>query len=67
MTPMREFPATARRILPRSETTACESLCLFTCLSQKTIKDKVKMGLTLLKGDRGKKRRSKTVALPIVT
>ena len=51
----------------RAETTACESLCLFTCLSQKTIKDKVKMGLTLLKGDRGKKRRSKTVALPIVT
>lgn len=53
----------------REETTACESLCLFTCLSQKTIKDKVKMGLTLLKGDRGKNGRKKTaaVALPVVS
>jgi MoaA/NifB/PqqE/SkfB family radical SAM enzyme len=38
----------------RAETTACERLCLYTCLSQKTIKDKVKMGLTLLTGNRGK-------------
>jgi MoaA/NifB/PqqE/SkfB family radical SAM enzyme len=51
----------------RDETTACESLCLFTCLSQKTIKDKVKMGLTLLKGERGKKRGKTAVALPVVS
>ena len=35
--------------LRRKETTSCEKLCLFTCLSQKTLKDKVKMGLTLIK------------------
>ena len=34
----------------RRETTACDSLCLFTCLSQKTLGDKVKMGLTLITG-----------------
>jgi MoaA/NifB/PqqE/SkfB family radical SAM enzyme len=51
----------------RDETTACESLCLFTCLSQKTIKDKVKMGLTLLKGERGNKRGKNAVALPVVS
>ena len=28
------------------------TLCLFTCLSQKNLGDKLKMGLTLLKGDR---------------
>ncbi len=32
----------------RKETTECETLCLFTCLSQKTLTDKVKMGVTLL-------------------
>lgn len=32
----------------RKETTECERLCLFTCLSQKTLADKVKMGITLL-------------------
>ena len=37
----------------RQETTACDRLCLFTCLSQKTIADKVKMGVTLLSGARG--------------
>lgn len=54
----------------RAETVACEKLCLFTCLSQKTVRDKVKMGLTLLNGNRGKgrKRRSrKAVPLPTVT
>lgn len=41
----------------RADTVACERLCLFTCLSQKTIVDKVKMGLTLLAGSReGKKK-----------
>ena len=32
----------------RQETVACETLCLFTCLSQKNLGDKVKMGLKLL-------------------
>ena len=34
--------------LRRQETTECDRLCLFTCLSQKTILDKVKMALTLM-------------------
>jgi MoaA/NifB/PqqE/SkfB family radical SAM enzyme len=38
----------------RAETVACEKLCLFTCLSQKSVADKVKMGLTLLGGNREK-------------
>jgi MoaA/NifB/PqqE/SkfB family radical SAM enzyme len=33
----------------RAETVKCEKLCLFTCLSQKNISDKVKMGMQLLK------------------
>jgi MoaA/NifB/PqqE/SkfB family radical SAM enzyme len=32
----------------RKQTVACDRLCLYTCLSQKTLSDKVKMGLTLL-------------------
>jgi MoaA/NifB/PqqE/SkfB family radical SAM enzyme len=32
----------------RQETVECDSLCLFTCLSQKTLVDKVKMGLVLI-------------------
>jgi MoaA/NifB/PqqE/SkfB family radical SAM enzyme len=38
----------------RKETVACDKLCLYTCLSQKTIGDKVKMGLNLLKNQHGK-------------
>lgn len=34
----------------RHDTIACEKLCLITCLSQKTLKSKVQMGLQLLKG-----------------
>jgi MoaA/NifB/PqqE/SkfB family radical SAM enzyme len=34
----------------RKETVACDSLCLFTCLSHKTLGDKLKMGLTLIAG-----------------
>ena len=34
----------------RKETVACDSLCLFTCLSQKTFTDKVRMGLVLIAG-----------------
>jgi MoaA/NifB/PqqE/SkfB family radical SAM enzyme len=36
----------------RKETVECTKLCLFTCLSQKTLWDKAKMALTLIKGDR---------------
>ncbi len=36
----------------RKETVECTRLCLFTCLSQKTLWDKAKMALTLLKGNR---------------
>jgi MoaA/NifB/PqqE/SkfB family radical SAM enzyme len=32
----------------RRQTVECDRLCLYTCLSQKTLTDKVKMGLTLL-------------------
>lgn len=32
----------------RRETTSCDRLCLFTCLSQKTLRDKVRMGFTLI-------------------
>jgi MoaA/NifB/PqqE/SkfB family radical SAM enzyme len=34
----------------RQGTVTCEKLCLIACLSQKTLGDKMKMGLTLLKG-----------------
>lgn len=40
----------------RRQTVACDRLCLITCHSQKTLKDKVNMGIRLLKGQ---KRRSK--------
>lgn len=36
----------------RRQTVTCERLCLITCLSQKTLKDKVKMGVQLLKGQK---------------
>lgn len=36
----------------RKQTVACDRLCLITCLSQKTLKDKVSMGVKLLKGQR---------------
>jgi MoaA/NifB/PqqE/SkfB family radical SAM enzyme len=32
----------------RCQTTNCEKLCLFTCLSQKGLKDKVQMGIKLI-------------------
>lgn len=34
----------------RKETVECSRLCLYTCLSQKTIFDKIKMGITLITG-----------------
>jgi MoaA/NifB/PqqE/SkfB family radical SAM enzyme len=36
----------------RKQTVSCDRLCLITCLSQKTLKDKVSMGLKLLKGQK---------------
>jgi radical SAM protein with 4Fe4S-binding SPASM domain len=51
----------------RAETVACDKLCLFTCLSQKTVRDKVKMGMTLLTGNRGQRRRKPTLNLPVVS
>ncbi len=36
----------------RKETVECTKLCLFTCLSQKTLWDKAKMVFTLLRGGR---------------
>lgn len=63
----------------RAETVACDRLCLYTCLSQKTILDKVKMGVTLLTGNRGKNKgntgtpkpvevkHDKNIHLPIIT
>jgi MoaA/NifB/PqqE/SkfB family radical SAM enzyme len=39
----------------RKQTVACDRLCLYTCLSQKTLTDKVKMGLVLLQNQRGRK------------
>ena len=33
----------------RRQTVECDRLCLYTCLSQKTLVDKIKMGLTLLR------------------
>jgi radical SAM protein with 4Fe4S-binding SPASM domain len=40
----------------RQQTVSCDRLCLITCLSQKTIKDKVTMGVQLLKGQRRRSR-----------
>ncbi|HZK81910.1 MAG TPA: radical SAM protein [Humisphaera sp.] len=64
----------------RAETTACEKLCLYTCLSQKTVMDKAKMAVTLLTGNRGKNhshkheavdqlqvKHDKNIHLPILT
>jgi MoaA/NifB/PqqE/SkfB family radical SAM enzyme len=46
----------------RKETVACETLCLFTCLSQKTLGDKVKMGMKLL----GQPKAAAAVAAPAI-
>jgi MoaA/NifB/PqqE/SkfB family radical SAM enzyme len=40
----------------RRQTVACDRLCLITCLSQKTLMDKVNMGVRLLKGQNRKPR-----------
>jgi MoaA/NifB/PqqE/SkfB family radical SAM enzyme len=34
----------------RRDTVACDKLCLLTCVSQKSLSDKVKMGLQLIRG-----------------
>ncbi len=36
----------------RKQTVECDRLCLYTCLSQKTLADKVKMGLNLLRNQK---------------
>jgi MoaA/NifB/PqqE/SkfB family radical SAM enzyme len=36
----------------RRQTVECDKLCLYTCLSQKTLVDKIKMGVGLLKHQR---------------
>jgi hypothetical protein len=36
----------------RQQTISCDRLCLITCLSQKTLMDKVSMGMKLLKGQK---------------
>ncbi len=46
----REIWAGEEARIRRQETVACDKLCLFTCLSQKSLKDKVEMGLTMIKG-----------------
>jgi len=40
----------------RKHTTECERLCLGTCLSPKSLTDKVKMGLVMLRGSRSPKK-----------
>jgi MoaA/NifB/PqqE/SkfB family radical SAM enzyme len=42
------YSAQARQV--RHDTSTCEKLCLITCLSQKTLGNKVGMALTMLKG-----------------
>ena len=49
----------------RAETVACTKLCLYTCLSQKTVMDKVKMGVTLLTGNRGKNKAHRAPQRPV--
>jgi MoaA/NifB/PqqE/SkfB family radical SAM enzyme len=48
----------------RQETVACDSLCLFTCLSQKTLTDKVKMGLVLISGNKQRQSPSEITQTP---
>jgi MoaA/NifB/PqqE/SkfB family radical SAM enzyme len=47
----------------RRQTVACDKLCLITCLSQKTLTDKMKMGARLLSGQN---RRAASATKPIV-
>ena len=44
----REIWSSPAAVEHRRDTTKCETLCLFTCLSQKTILDRVKMAKTVL-------------------
>ncbi|MBI1375464.1 MAG: radical SAM protein [Phycisphaera sp.] len=58
----------------RKETSECEKLCLFTCLSQKTLVDKARMAVRLFGANKtGSKRNSdggsggsRTVSLPVL-
>jgi MoaA/NifB/PqqE/SkfB family radical SAM enzyme len=49
----------------RKQTVECTKLCLYTCLSQKTVLDKVKMGLTLIGGNRGRNKGNTGAPKPI--
>ena len=55
----------ARKI--RKETVECDKLCLYTCLSQKTLGDKVKMGMVLLKGQKSHSQPLITTIQPMET
>ena len=50
----------------RAETVACDKLCLFTCLSQKTLVDKAKMGMELVRRSRQKLTLPKRSRLNVV-
>ena len=50
----------------RKQTVECDRLCLYTCLSQKTLTDKVKMGMTLLSARKKEKEKQKQDALPVL-
>ncbi len=53
----------------RKQTVECDKLCLYTCLSQKTIGDKVKMATTLLtasKRAKSHKPKEKELSLPVL-
>ena len=45
----------------RKQTVECDRLCLYTCLSQKSLTDKVKMGLTLLNHQKNQNRHEELV------
>lgn len=46
----------------RKQTVSCDRLCLFTCLSQKTLTDKIKMGSKLLVGRAPEKQEAARLA-----
>jgi MoaA/NifB/PqqE/SkfB family radical SAM enzyme len=55
------YSAKAREV--RKGTVTCEKLCLITCLSQKTVGNKVGMAMKLLKGSRDSRPATRLVSL----
>jgi MoaA/NifB/PqqE/SkfB family radical SAM enzyme len=49
----------------RKQTVECDRLCLYTCLSQKTIGDKLKMGITLLTAQKRERQTGKQGETPL--